>query len=78
MIKFGTGGFRDIMNDNFNKENVRKITQAIANIIKKNKITTPVVIGYDRRFMSDIIATWVIEVLAGNNIKSKLFHFNSD
>ena len=74
MIKFGTGGFRDIMNDNFNKENVRKITQAIANIIKKNKITTPVVIGYDRRFMSDIIATWVVEVLAGNNIKSKLFN----
>lgn len=73
MIKFGTGGFRDIMNDNFNKHNIQKIAQALCINIKKEKSNKPVVIGYDRRFMSDIASNWVAEVFAGNGVKVKLY-----
>ena len=69
MIDFGTGGFRGIIGETFNKENIQIITQGIANIIKKRKSTTPFVVGYDYRFMSMQAATWVAEVLAGNKIK---------
>ena len=69
MIDFGTGGFRGVIGETFNKENIQIITQGIANIIKKRKSTTPFVVGYDYRFMSMQAATWVAEVLAGNKIK---------
>ena len=69
MINFGTGGFRGIIGEEFNKNNLQIIAQGIANVIKKNNSTTPFVIGYDYRFMSDKAAIWVSEVLAANNIK---------
>lgn len=69
MIDFGTGGFRGVIGESFNKENLQTIAQGIANIIKKNNSSTPFVIGYDYRFMSDKAAIWVSEVLAGNGIK---------
>ena len=73
MIKFGTGGFRDVMNDNFTKGNIQKIAQAICINMKKEKTNKPVVIGYDRRFMSDVASTWVAEVFAGNGVKCMLY-----
>ena len=69
MIDFGTGGFRGVIGETFNKENLQIIAQGIANIIKRNNSNTPFVIGYDYRFMSDKAAIWVSEVLAGNGIK---------
>lgn len=68
MIDFGTGGFRGVIGETFNKENLQIIAQGIANIIKRNNSKTPFVIGYDYRFMSDKAAIWVSEVLAGNGI----------
>ena len=65
MIKFGTGGWRAIIGDEFTKENVQKLAQALAMEIQENGI----VIGYDRRFLSDLAAEWLAEVFAGNNIK---------
>lgn len=73
MIKFGTFGFRAVMEEDFTKENIQKITQAIVKVIKKQKSTKPVVVGYDRRFMSDQAAKWVAEVFAGNNVPCKLY-----
>ena len=69
MIDFGTGGFRGVIGDTFTKDTIQKITQAIANIIEKDNSTTPFVVGYDYRFLSDKAALWVSEVLAGNGIK---------
>lgn len=74
MIKFGTGGFRAEIADGFTKENIQKTAQAVAKLIKAEKSTHPVIVGFDRRFLSDIAAGWVAEVLAGNNIKVKLFN----
>ena len=36
MMKIGTSGFRGIISDDFTKENITKITQAIVNIILKS------------------------------------------
>ena len=69
MIKFGTGGWRAVIGDDFNRENVRLVAQGVADLIKKQKKTeSPVMIGYDRRFLSESAAKWVAEVLAGNGI----------
>ena len=64
MIKFGTGGWRAIIGDEFTKENIQILTQAISDEMTTNKI----VIGYDRRFLSDVAAEWMAEVFAANDI----------
>ncbi len=66
MIKFGTGGWRAIIGDAFTRENVRLLAQAISDNMKGD--TKGIVIGYDRRFLSDMAAQWAAEVFAGNGI----------
>lgn len=71
MIKFGTDGWRAIIADTFTFENLRLVTQAVANVInEKHEGTNPpeIVVGYDTRFLSDRFAMDVARVLAGNNI----------
>ena len=53
MIKFGTSGFRAKIGEDFTKENTQKIAQALSILINKEKSTKPVIIGCDRRFMSE-------------------------
>ena len=72
-IKFGTGGYRAVIGEDFNKENVQKICQAISNIIIRENKKREVCIGYDNRFMSEDFAIWCSEVFAGNGIVVKLF-----
>lgn len=70
MIKFGTGGWRALIGEDFTKDNVCILAQAVANLMKKRKFTEKgFVIGYDRRFLSDKAAVWIAEVMAGNGIK---------
>ena len=66
MIKFGTGGWRAIIGDEFIRENVRLLAQAISDNMKGD--TKGIVIGYDRRFLSDMASKWAAEVFAGNGI----------
>lgn len=73
MIKFGTGGFRGIIGDDFNKHNVQLIAQALSQIIIKNGSIKPVVIGFDNRFMSDFAARWFAETLVANKIRVYLY-----
>ena len=69
MIKFGTGGWRAIIGEDFILDNVRLLSQALADDIKnKNFVEKGIVIGFDRRFLSDKAAKWVAEVMAGNGI----------
>ena len=73
-IQFGTGGFRGVIGDDFNKENIQLIAQALSNIIlAKKQLDQPIIIGYDNRFMSDYAAKWFAEVLNGNGIKTYLY-----
>lgn len=75
MIKFGTGGWRAFIGEDFTKVNVQIVSQAVANsIIADNAQQKGIVIGYDRRFLSDKASKWVAEVMAGNGIK--VFYIN--
>ncbi|AIW13070.1 phosphoglucomutase/phosphomannomutase family protein [Vibrio tubiashii] len=69
MIKFGTGGWRAFIGEEFTKDNVRLVAQALANIINQEQVAEKgFVIGYDRRFLSDKAGRWFTEVLAANGI----------
>ena len=64
MIRFGTGGWRAVIGEDFIAENVRKVAAGVCGYLKETgKDDTPVVIGYDHRFLSDNAARWMAEVL---------------
>ena len=67
-IKFGTDGWRGIIGEDFTFANVRKVSQAIADFLKK-KGAKRVVVGYDSRFLSSEFAFTVSSVLNGNDIE---------
>lgn len=71
MIHFGTDGWRAVIADTFTFENVRLVSQAVANWINKNHSgdqKPSMVVGYDTRFLSDRFASTVAAVLAANEI----------
>ncbi|MEC5423471.1 hypothetical protein QGM71_08165 [Virgibacillus sp. C22-A2] len=73
MIHFGTGGWRDIIGENFTFDNVRKFSQGVSKqIIEEGNQELGVVIGYDNRFMAEEFAKASSEVFAGNQIKVNL------
>lgn len=68
-IQFGTGGWRAIIGEDFTAENVRRVAQGIYLLMnEQNRVDKPVIIGYDRRFLSETAAKWVAEVLTKNGI----------
>ncbi len=70
MIRFGTGGWRAEIGSDFTKENICLVGQGICDLMKKEgKTQKPVIIGYDRRFLSKEAGQWLAEVLAGNGIQ---------
>jgi len=69
MIKFGTGGWRAVIGEDFICDNIRRVAAGILKLAKEqNKTETPIIIGYDRRFLSENAAKWVAEVLAEGGI----------
>ncbi len=68
MVKFGTGGWRAIIGDEFTKANVCLLAQAISDEMHERK-ADKIVIGFDKRFLSDTVAMWASEVFAANDIK---------
>ena len=69
-ILFGTGGWRAIIGDEFVRENVERVAQGICDLMaEENKTELPVMIGYDRRFLSESAAHWIAEVLTANGVK---------
>lgn len=66
MIKFGTGGWREIIADGFTKENIRLLTAGLCQLmLLEGHDGKEVCVGYDRRFLSKESAHWAAEVLAG-------------
>jgi phosphomannomutase len=65
MIKFGTGGWRSIIGEDFTKANIQLLTQSLCDLQEDKRI----IIGFDRRFLSDIAARWAAEVFAGNGVE---------
>ena len=74
MIEFVTGGWRARIGEDFNKNNVEKITCVISYLSKKipGKIK-PVVVGYDNRFLSKEASMWVCNTLAYFNVPVQVF-----
>jgi phosphomannomutase/molybdopterin-guanine dinucleotide biosynthesis protein A len=68
-VTFGTGGWRAIIGEGFTMHNVRRLSQALANEVTRQRLEKKgVLIGYDRRFLSRQAAEASAEVFAGNNI----------
>lgn len=66
MIKFGTGGWRAIIADEFTKANIRLVAAGLCGLMREEGLVgTQVCVGYDRRFLSKEAAHWASEVLAG-------------
>ena len=75
MIKFGTGGWRAEIGSDFVKSNVCLVGQGVCDLmVKEGKVGRPVIIGYDRRFLSLEAGKWLAEVLAGNGHKVTFLH----
>lgn len=73
-IKFGTDGWRAVIARDYTFENVERVAQAYADYLLKDGNSEPfAVIGYDRRFLSEMFAQRAAEVLAGNGLRVSLF-----
>lgn len=75
MIHFGTGGWRDIIADNYTKDNLELLAAALADkMIAENATDRGIVIGYDRRFLSKESMQWMACVFAAKGIKAMLIN----
>jgi phosphomannomutase len=73
--KFGTGGWRAIIGDDFTKANVELLMTALALKMKAEGVHHHgFVIGYDRRFLSKEAAEWAAGVMAAHDIKTWLIN----
>ncbi|NLE19218.1 MAG: phosphoglucomutase/phosphomannomutase family protein, partial [Clostridiales bacterium] len=69
MVRFGTGGWRGIIGQDFIDENIRRVAQALADLVAEgSRPALPVMLGFDRRFLSFDAARWFAEVLCGNGL----------
>ncbi len=70
MIKFGTGGWRAVIGEDFIQKNIRLVAAGILKLAQEeNKTEKPIIVGYDRRFLSENAAKWVAESLAEGGIE---------
>ncbi len=78
MIKFGTGGWREIIGDGFTKANIQILARALSDKMKaEGKTQQGIVIGYDRRFLSKEAMRWAGEVFAAEGITAYLINKSS-
>ncbi|HWP35283.1 MAG TPA: phosphoglucomutase/phosphomannomutase family protein, partial [Thermodesulfobacteriota bacterium] len=66
MFAFGTDGWRGIIGREVTFESVRAVTQAALDAFPPEQLERGVLVGYDRRLLSDRYAAEVAAVVAGN------------
>lgn len=65
MIKFGTDGWRGIIADDFTFANARTVSKAIARyVVRGEDARKGVIVGYDHRYASDIVARHAADVFS--------------
>jgi phosphomannomutase len=71
MIRFGTDGWRAIIADEFTLANVHRCAAAIADWVNQTEGAAQrgVVVGHDRRFLSEQFAAAVAEALLGQGVR---------
>jgi phosphomannomutase len=84
-IRFGTDGWRAIIAEDFTFANLERVAQAYATYLQqrgKDEKTSSqrdashpslVIVGYDRRFLSEKFAERAAQVLAGNGLRVMVF-----
>ena len=75
-IKFGTDGWRAVIAQEFTYVNVERVAQAYADFLRNEASSEQqplVVIGFDRRFLSEKFAARAAEVMAGNGFRIASF-----
>ncbi|HTG93120.1 MAG TPA: hypothetical protein VL866_11065, partial [Pyrinomonadaceae bacterium] len=74
-IKFGTDGWRAIIARDFTFANLERVAQAYADYLlsQSSDANQRVVVGFDRRFLSEQFGLRAAEVMAGNGFDSVLF-----
>jgi phosphomannomutase len=78
MIKFGTGGWRAIIGEEFTKANIQKLSKALAKKMKDEGVAEKgIVLGYDRRFLSKESMRWASQIFAYEGIKAYLINRSS-
>src|SRR5215831_9205583 len=71
-IKFGTDGWRAVIAEDFTFANVERVAQAAADHWNANPVPGTekrIIIGYDRRFLSNRFGERAAEVFAGNGFQ---------
>ncbi|HML77965.1 phosphoglucomutase/phosphomannomutase family protein [Geobacter sulfurreducens] len=70
-ITFGTSGWRGILCEDFTFENVKVVSQAIADHVKTiGEQDKGIIVAYDTRFMGERFAKETVRVLAGAGVKA--------
>lgn len=78
MIKFGTGGWRAVIGDEFTKANIQLLTKALCVKMKREGVADKsVVLGYDRRFLAKEAMQWAGQVFAAEGIHALLVNKSS-
>ena len=72
-ISFGTDGWRAVIGDGYTFANLERVVQALAGYLDERRAEGAVLVGYDRRFMSERFADRAAEVLAGSGRRTILF-----
>ncbi|HEX7127784.1 MAG TPA: phosphoglucomutase/phosphomannomutase family protein [Thermodesulfobacteriota bacterium] len=65
-ISFGTDGWRGVISRDFTFESVRMVVQGAMDAFPAPQLAAGVLVGYDRRFLSDRYAAEAAAVVAGN------------
>lgn len=77
MIKFGTGGWRAVIGDDFTKANIQLLAKGMCDKMKAEGVADKIVIGYDRRFLAKEAMQWAAEVFAAEGITALLVNKSS-
>ncbi|MDF2802726.1 MAG: Phosphomannomutase [Anaerocolumna sp.] len=78
MIKFGTGGWRAIIGDEFTKMNIQTLAKALTVKMKKEGVIGKgICLGYDRRFLSKEAMQWAGQIFASEGIETFLINSSS-
>ena len=73
MVRFGTGGWRAVIGDEFIRSNIELLAKAMCDKMKaEGKTDHGMIIGYDRRFLSKETMRWCGQVFAAEGITAYL------
>ncbi len=77
MIRFGTGGWREVIGDGFTRDNIERIAAALSRRMHREDCAEKgVVVGYDRRFLSREACIWFAGVMAGEGVRVFFVNLN--